>query len=111
MVMQDAQCLTSIVWTWSSAIHFMTSVRSPLDAAHDDFLASGKVFARLAIHPPPACFTTWSSMLRPPRMRSCSMRSYFRANSDWFSFTIVLGREGSGQPYLTPGSSNYHPSP
>ncbi|KAG2825370.1 hypothetical protein PC112_g9722 [Phytophthora cactorum] len=21
------------------------------------------------------------------------------------------GREGSGQPYLTPGSSNYHPSP
>ncbi|KAG3251730.1 hypothetical protein PI124_g3688 [Phytophthora idaei] len=67
MVMQDAQCLTSIVWTWSSAIHFMTSVRSPLDAAHDDFLASGKVFARLAIHPPPACFTTWSSMVKCSR--------------------------------------------
>ncbi|KAG3169127.1 hypothetical protein PI126_g2994 [Phytophthora idaei] len=66
-VMQDAQCLTSIVWTWSSAIHFMTSVRSPLDAAHDDFLASGKVFARLAIHPPPACFTTWSSMVKCSR--------------------------------------------
>ncbi|KAG2938368.1 hypothetical protein PC117_g11266 [Phytophthora cactorum] len=24
---------------------------------------------------------------------------------------VVDGREGSGQPYLTPGSSNYHPSP